>query len=225
MAHSITVSTGKTISLEGLTSRKPLSELLTDTKITERLDKVLIVLLDRSGSMFDSMDSGTKISVAWKVLQNELMPNMIGWAYGLLTFGGWNQVDWKIYPCTDANALTVVREPSPDGGTPMRHALDVAWDWSKEHCKAARFILLSDGCPTDSTTTQILWLAENHKSIPIDTVGIGYKSFEYDPEFLRQLSAITGGIFTEVGTVKELANTILKLSPSNRPLLGTVKNV
>ncbi len=220
MEKSIAIN-GKSVSLEGLTSRKPLSEVLNGVKGSERLEKVLIVILDKSGSMSGSMESGTKMTIAWNILKNELMPNMIGWSYGLLIFGGWDNVDWKIYPCSDTNALTVVNEPLPDGGTPMLHALETAWSWSQQHCKAARFILMSDGCP-DSSTNGILYIANEHKNIPIDTIGIGYQSFEYDPIFLRQLSSITGGMFSEAGTVKQLANTILSLSPKNRLLLGTI---
>ena len=228
MEHSIITSTGKSISLEGLTSKKSLSEVMKNVSHEEQLDKVLIVLLDKSGSMSYSMETGTKIAVAWSILQHDLMPNMTGWAYGLLSFGGFNDAHWEVYPCKDTRALMALSNPSAEGGTPMGKALRTTWSWATTHAKSARFILLSDGCPTDLTTFEVLELAKTHKNVPIDTVGIGYaqKTYfaEYDSEFLRELSRITGGIFSEVGTVKQLANTISSLSPTNRPLLGVIKN-
>ena len=64
---------------------------------------------------------------------------------------------------------------------------------------------------------------EKFSGIPIDTVGIGAGSTWYDPELLRKISEITGGIFCEVDNVEALAKTILQLAPTNRPLLGTIK--
>jgi len=48
------------------------------------------------------------------------------------------------------------------------------------------------------------------------------QGFDYDPEFLKSLSSITGGMFCETDTVKLLADTIKQLSPAERPLLGTI---
>ena len=105
----------------------------------------------------------------------------------------------------------------------MGEALKTAWLWTIENAKQARFILLTDGMPTDMTREEILNMAKEHPNIPIDTVGIGSGTFSYDPEFLKNLSRITGGMFSEAGSVKMLAETIKKLSPAERPLLGTVK--
>ena len=229
MGHLIVISSGKSISLEGLTPKKSLSEVMKNVNHEELLDKVLIVLLDKRGSMSYSMGRDTKIAMAWKILKADLMPNMTGWAYGLLTFGGWNDTHWEVYPCRDTKALMLLSNPNAEGGTPMGKALGTVWSWVSTHATSARFILLSDGCPTDVSGDEILEIARTyHTNIPIDIVGIGHASngysgfAEYDPEFLRELSRITGGIFSEVGTVKQLTNTILKLSPTNRPLLGTV---
>lgn len=226
----ITLSNGKPVPSERLTGLKPkksVNELLKAQGIRgqERVDKVLLILLDASGSMHDPMENSTKIDVAWRILKDELMPNMANWTYGILKFQGWEEATWEVYPCQDTQALVVTSTPYASGSTPMRQALEKAWVWVKGHAKQARFILLSDGCPTDSSTEEILRLAQENKSIPIDTIGIGAGSIygEYNKEFLTELSSITGGIFSEASSVKKLATTILELSPSQRPLLGTVK--
>ena len=223
MTREITLSNGKTATLEGLKPKKSLSELLHGVKGFERVDKVLIIILDSSGSMCERMEGSSKIDTAWKVLKTDLMPNMGGWTYGIMTFGGWMKVDWEVYPCQDTKALAVINTPYAAGSTPMRQALEKSWDWVRKHAKQARFVLLSDGEPTDSSKEEILNLARENKSIPIDTVGIGSGLLCYDPVFLLNLSTITGGTFVEANSVKKLANTILKLSPTNRPLLGMVK--
>lgn len=250
--NSITLSTGKEISKDrldafGLKPKKSISEILAEHKVQnihvsvpvstnkEPMDKVLLVLLDCSGSMESTMGSKTKMTVAWDVLQKTLMPNMAGLNYGVILFGGSyfdNRVTWGVHPCSNTNALVVMRPPQPDGGTPMLEALDMAWDWVKQNVNLARFILISDGCPNEPTKT-ILQFAKDNKTIPIDTVGIGsYERFdgpfgrmssEYDREFLMELSRITGGIFTEAKNAKQLATTIQQLSPAQRLLLGTVK--
>lgn len=205
---------------------KSLKDILTGDKIKiqEKVDKVLLVLLDASGSMLDHMETASKIEVAWKVLIDELMPNMTGWAYGVLVFQGSEDALWKVIPTKQTTALTTYDRPSAGGGTPMRKVLEQAWAWVMHNAKEARFILLSDGCPTDGPSEQILAIAEENKSIPIDTVGIGVGSqfHSYDPIFLWRLSQITGGMFVEVSTVKMLAGDVLKLSPAQRLLLGPV---
>jgi len=214
----LTLTNGHTVT--GVKPMKSLNELLKNVKTQERLDKVLIVLLDSSGSMSESLESSSKISLAWHVLKDELMPNMNEWNYGVVIFS--EHVDWEVYPMQDTRALAVRRMPSAGGGTSMMHTLVTAWEWVRINAKQARFILISDGVPTDSSTGAILNTA--NKSIPIDTVGIGNEgSYGYDKEFLQELSRITGGIFTEALSVKMLAEAILKLSPSVRPLLGEVK--
>ena len=224
MTNEITLSNGKSVTLEGLKPKKSVQELLKGAKAQERVDKVLIVLLDSSGSMGESMETSSKIDIAWDILKDELMPNMTGWTYGVLVFQGWQEAIWEVYPCQNTMALLITNVPYASGSTPMRHALEKSWDWVQRNAKQARFILLSDGEPTDSPKEEILKLAQENRNIPIDTVGIGAGStYGYDRSFLEQLSAITSGIFVETSSVKKLSTTILELSPMNRPLLGTVK--
>lgn len=230
MTKNITLSNGKTVPAEKLSKLKPkksVQELLNAQGIKgqERVDKALIILLDASGSMLEHMEIYSKITVAWRILKTELMPNMAGWTYGILKFQGWQEAVWEIYPCQDTQALVVFDTPNANGSTPMKSALEKAWQWVQVHAKQARFVMLSDGEPTDSLKEDILGLAKENSNIPIDTVGIGAGPYMggYDSEFLKKLSDITGGVFVEADSVKLLAETILKLSPAERPLLGTVK--
>ena len=225
MGNEITLHDGKKITAEslGLKPKKSLSDMLKGITIQEKADKVLILIVDGSGSMGDTMGTNSKISVAWGILNHKLLPNMSGWNLGIILFHGYQNIDWVLTPRQNVTSL-VGMQPYADGSTPMRQALHEAWDWVSLHAKGARFVMLSDGEPDDSKDV-ILTDAREHTNIPIDTIGIGSNSgFSYDPTFLLNLSQITGGIFVEAGTVTKLTEVILKLSPTNRPLLGMVTN-
>jgi len=219
--------------LSDLKPKKSLQELLNGVKVQERVDKLLLILLDCSSSMSSRFDFSSltdiydntytsKMSVSWRILKRDLMPNMQGWTYGVLLFSEFD-VYWEVIPTVDTKALITKDTPIPRGMTPMGKALQFAWNWVRSNAKQARFIMLTDGMPNDMSKESILEMARTNSTIPIDTVGIGKGSYDYDPIFLASLSSITGGMFVETETVKELASTILKLAPSNRPLLGTAK--
>lgn len=200
---------------EGITQ----SSFLNSLKNKEKIDKLLVVMLDCSYSMGDKMDDNSKIDTAWKVFQDKLEPNLNGWKYGILCFG--NDTNWFIFP-TESPTLTNNIGPSLCGATSLGLGLRTAWSYIKENAVGSRIILLTDGEPTDMPKSQIVVMAENNCSIPIDTVAIG-EGTNYDPAFLRQLSKVTGGIFCEATTVNKLLDIITKLSPINRPLLGVVR--
>ena len=204
--------------LGNLRQTKSMDSLLKDLKSPEKVDKLLLILLDTSGSMSEGMGNSSKISVAWKVFHDKLLPNMAGWSYGLIKFG--DNAQWELHPTTNITALARVT-PHTSGMTALGQALKIAWEWSKTYSKEARFIVLSDGRPNDMNPDDILNMVKECRSIPIDTVGIGSgNSSSYDPIFLRTLSEITGGIFSEASSVQMLSDTIKRLSPAERPLLG-----
>jgi len=210
--------------LVGLTMRPSTKDLLTGITTDEKFDEVLIILIDGSGSMTSAVPmfgNQSKIEVAWQVFKEQLAPNMAGWAYGIIRFS--DSAEWLVFPQKDTRALTIQTTPRAMGLTALGKGLQMAWQWTRGHAKKARFIVLSDGQPNDMSKENILGLAQGNKSIPIDTVGIGQGSFDYNPEFLRSLSRITGGMFSEPNNVTLLANTIKELSPAVRPLLGLVE--
>ena len=210
--------------IKGLKGKKAMEELLKGlTHIeSEVLDKILVILLDCSGSMRGYMENTSKIEVAWNILKDELAPNLAGWNYGILRFS--STVSWEVYPTDSPQGLVLADRPMAIGGTCMRQALETVWEWVRVHTRQARFILLSDGCPTDSNPSDLLDMARRHTSIPIDTVGIGsLVSGEYDENFLKELARLTGGVFVKAHSVKALASAIRRLSPAERPMLGEAR--
>lgn len=206
--------------LSELKTTKSPKDLLQGLKQQERIDKILVILLDTSSSMGDHMETMSKIDISWRVFQEELIPSMMGWTYGVVMFG--DDAWWDILPTNDTRALSM-HQPHACGSTAMGKALQIAWAWVKSYANQARFILLTDGQANDMRKEDILGMAKMNSSIPIDTIGIGKGGYDYDPEFLKGLSTITGGVFAEVDSIKLLSESIKKLSPSERPLLGTVR--
>jgi Mg-chelatase subunit ChlD len=206
--------------LEGLRTVSSVASSLDGLRPKERVDKALIILMDISDSMGSNMGSQRKIDVLWDVLHSQLLPNMSGWTFGIIKFG--DSSYWEIFPTNRTNAVAL-RSPNLSGMTSMGSALKMSWEWIRSSANEARIILLSDGEPNDMPKDVILNCAREVRNIPIDTVGIGSATSSYDPTFLRELSRITGGTFSEAGSSIYLAETIKKLSPANRPLLGTVK--
>jgi uncharacterized protein YegL len=90
------------------------------------------------------------------------------------------------------------------GGTYMLNALRETWRQDPKH-----IILITDGEPTDASTTEILLAAEAHKTIPIDTIGISeYGHRGFNAKFLEELSRITGGKFNDCSRPFELTFVI-----------------
>jgi len=235
----IALSNGKVLSLDklGVKKTKSLAEILDgDIVAQEHFDKVLVVLLDLSGSMLDRIDFSTggfsprKVDAMWKAFKIDLAPKLAGWPYGVLAFQDIS-AHWIIYPIQDPKALTVTKQPEANGSTPMKRALETAWGWVRINADQARFILITDGCPTDCTEEDLIEIVKRHSKIPIDTIGIGSLSHDqslwsygsFNEKLLQTISEITGGVYSRVSDVSSIIDTIVKLSPTNRPLLGPAK--
>lgn len=216
-------------SLAGLTPAKSRRMALSgETEDTNRVEQVLIFILDGSESMAERLGSDSKIEVAYRLFHDKLAPNLAGWAYGIIVIKGDRESYWVVAPTKSAAALAVA-SPEPSGYTPLAQGLEMSWGWIREHARRARFVVISDGLPNDLHPSDILSLAKKNASIPIDTVGIGDSRqtngifTTYNPDFLRELSRITGGKFYEVQTAGDLGQAIFELTPKERPLLGDVK--
>lgn len=174
-------------------------------------DNLLILVLDASGSMSESMGSGeSKMDVAWGAVKTHLAPYMADWVL-------------EVVVCQDPIELMTFslgsQQPFPLGGTPILASLFIAWDRAKR-AKKSRIILMSDGLPTDAEPETILEEVGKHSSVVIDTVGVGTALLTgYDPKFLRRISALTSGVFCEARDMKALTGRLKELSPAMRPML------
>ena len=212
--------------LKGLKTPGDIDKALSNIKSekpTVLTDKTLMILADFSGSMAGMLNiKTTKISALKKALIENLAPKLSGWTYAVIGFGLGFGYQWIVHPTTDPARIQDIDRYGSMGGTPMYGTLTEAWNWSKYNTSKARFILISDGCPTDCDRDMLLGQCQINNSIPIDTIGVGdMNGYGYDEVLLREISRITGGIFSKVDSVDKLANTLIALSPEKRMLLGT----
>lgn len=132
--------------------------------------------------------------------------------------------------CTFSDSLTIGvcldEITSIGGGTRMGAALLETYRQMREkQYKTRRIILVSDGEPTDLSTSQIITDAKTKgEGIIIDTVGIGY---DCDKEFLEELAKATGGLFyfCPDGDYSKLSQVLLELSPEVRQIGHSVINL
>lgn len=216
------MSKSLTTVLDGLKKPRSVEQALANTtKVVRECDKALIIAVDTSGSMGSEFANGkSRIDVLWDIVKNELPQRMQGYTFGVIAFGldTMNSVNFVIYPTNDARTLASATRIEALGSTPMLGGLNMAWDWISNHAKQARIILISDGQPTDANESTILSNCMRMCNIPIDTIALSTEG----EDILRKISNATNGIFSRPGNINVLTDTIIKLSPEKRLLLGTI---
>ena len=103
--------------------------------------------------------------------------------------------------------------------TNMQDALLAAWDDKADH-----IILLTDGRPDQAEDT-ILFHVRLHQNTPIDTIGIGKGDYNFNEQFLRQISEITGGRFNSVNEpllLSEVMADLLQISEVAQSTSGAI---
>jgi len=167
---------------------KTLSDLKSFSLSSSKKQKPSFILADISGSMRGPKIEGLKLALkqCFKYTKNCIAFESELW-----------QID-------EAEIDTV----SAQGGTNMKEALNYAWSSNAGH-----IILITDGHPTDSSEEEILIAASQplHRKIPIDTIGISDNTSSYrgyNPDFLKELSRITGGKFTDCGEPLQLTQIV-----------------
>lgn len=187
-----------------------------------KVGAALVILCDVSGSMGEPVDNSggrSKLSVAWEAFRTELKGRMMGWSLGILLFGTMegDGVQWLLVPTSQAE-VDKLQEPKPQGDTPLLPALRTAWLWLAARAEKGRIIVFTDGeANKGGGPADILKEAQEHRTVPIDTVALGGSA---DLAFLRHLSELTGGVHRSVSQARELFEAVLALSPAERPLLG-----
>lgn len=166
------------------------------------------VLGDISGSM-----GGPKMEGLKRALTDVWRPGIKGFVFAS-----------EVYEITEQD-IPMLHEM---GSTAMGSALIEAWGRNPR-----QIILATDGHPTDYQNFQVLdmarqWVEEHAEPCPIDTIGIGDAGYgsSYDPNFLRELSAITGGTFTDCNQpikLSQVMEDLLRLGEGRRDALKAGK--
>lgn len=175
--------TGQNVRKYSGTNKVSLSTLKTPT--SAQPGRGIMILADISGSM-----GGEKMDSLKKSLTQV-------WRPGLSCIAFESEL-WELDSQDDIHTL------SNTGSTHMATALEETWSRNVKH-----ILLLTDGQPTDADESEILELAKSHAGVPIDTVGIGTRDgYGYNPNFLRELSRITGGKYNACNEPMSLPNVV-----------------
>lgn len=113
----------------------------------------------------------------------------------------------EVYELESQADIATLREQS---STDMLAALNEAWLTPG----VKQIVLMTDGYPNGGPD-RILQEAMAHRDVPIDTVGIGDQGImDFRPEFLRELSRLTGGRYYDCSEPVHLTSTVTALLDS-----------
>lgn len=176
----------------------------------------LQVLLDVSGSMDNQMKDGTqKMESAKKAVRHFLTnssPHRCG--IGLIGFGFSHRKVQIVQTITHTFGLidTALDPMQPESSTPMDEALEMA---IQTHF-ISRAIVVSDGLPDNPQACfTIARDIYKERGYPIDTIYIGEQD-DRGFHFMKELAAITGGIFAFASNLDAFKTAFAQLETSAR---------
>jgi len=189
----------------------------------------VVLLVDTSKSMLGLLEDKQQKANATKEAIRTLIENKITLdendLISIVTFGEKRVV----VDLTDRleSLLYKVGKIDIGGGTYMYGGIKTAMKLLSESKGLKRIILITDGVPSSTGKNEILKLMEEQVKgdIIIDTVGVGnrqravdnIKSLNaYNEDFLRNISALTGGQFTFVYNIEKFKKDFEKLAQIKR---------
>ena len=195
----------------------------------------VLIILDDSNSMDESIDGGRKIDVARTTINtvlNELSPDI--WI-GLRVFGhkggflGFNacrasELKVKIAPSNQNLIKNELKSLEPTGWTPITYSLQQAVnnDFNDISGKK-RIILVTDGGENcdGSPCEYVLSLIRNHVDIKIDTIALDL-SDQAAKSQLKCTALATNGKFYSVNSSAGLANSLRKSLNARKDVEGKI---
>ena len=184
-----------------------------------------ILVLDASGSMWQKIDEGYKISIARNVINELLVTLPAEQELGLITYGHRRKGD-----CGDIEMLvppqagtrdaiaSAIKSLDPKGKTPLSAAVIQAADELRIEENAATVILVSDGRETCNLDPCAVGNELESRGIDFTAHVIGFDiGEENDRAQLRCLAENTGGTFLTASTASELTEALVKVSKPIEP--------
>jgi hypothetical protein len=183
-------------------------------------DHNVVIVLDASGSMGDTMNTTQeiKMAAAKKALMDVLQDVPYDTNIGLLVFSAGNVEDDWIYPLgprDDERLMSAISRPEPFGGTPLGEYIKVGADRLLEQRQAQygygtfRLLVVTDGEAGDADLVDRYVPELIARGIRLDVIGVDMpndhtlatKVHSYrradDPDSLRQAIA---DVFAEIGS-------------------------
>ena len=188
-------------------------ETITFKTIPEFTPLDLCMVLDRSGSMSESMGSKTKIQGVKEAatgVVNVLFPQD---RVSIVSFSDTATTDVDF--TSDFSAVkTKINQLSAGGGTSFGAGLKLALDQFNAHGNPDHIpaiLFMSDGKHWKSPDPDTYVAECKNKKIPIFTVGFAKTESEVDVTWLKKMSSETDGEYHFVGEIFDLQNIFLKM--------------
>lgn len=167
----------------------------------------LMLLVDHSGSMATEFGRKTRQEAAADAIQV-----IVSRSVPAVTWLGLTQFDdsaAKLVECTQNFSAIVAAGARifPSGGTRYAPAIRACFE-----DKLGRIILVSDGEPSDPAAAIEAAHAARALGVKIDTIGVA----ETPGRILREISEITGGIYSVAKDIQTLTDTFAKLETRAR---------
>jgi autotransporter-associated beta strand protein len=167
----------------------------------------IVLLLDKSGSM-ERADRVQIVREALRVLAAQLQPTD---KLSIVTFARTPHLWADGVPGNQvADKIAQVSEITPEGGTNLEAALDLAYETARRHFAVTnvnRVVLLTDGAANlgdvdpDALTKKVE--AKRKQGIALDCFGIGWE--DYNDDLLEQLTRNGDGRYGFINTPEEAA--------------------
>lgn len=192
----------------------------------------LVLLIDTSRSMLGLLeDKQQKMKAAKEsaeiLIQNKIVLNEND-LIGVVTFGEKRMV---VNLTDDLEApLYKIYKIQASGKTYMYGGIKTAMEVLSESIGLRRIIMVTDGVPSSTGKEEVLELIEKEVAgdIIIDTVGVGNRRLAnddifslnaYNEEFLKGISALTGGEFAFVYDIEKFKSEFERLAKAKRLFL------
>ncbi len=184
-------------------------------------DPAVVIAIDVSGSMSDTIPGGTKIEAAKKAIQTFLseLPGNVD--IGLIAFSG--ELVAQVPITDDRKGLEgVLLQLRPEGGTMYLNPLMTAISWLRAYRYfniSCALIFVTDGLPADLKEYREILPEYSEAEIPIFTVYIGPKGDEGEFE-TKYIAEKTGGEQHTAQTVEKLVRSLGELANKVGEVVG-----
>ncbi len=192
----------------------PLESLLPVTSLSDahagRGDVGLILIIDKSGSMMDSVQGVTKISMAQEAAVEAIAHLDPADSFGVLAFDDTTHVTAPFGPvgngANQAKIRTAIMNMQPFGNTVIYPALEkAARDLFASHAQFKHIVLMTDGQGETADFTKLIKLmAKSH--ITLSTIAIGTDA---EVDELKSWASLGGGRFYYVSDPHDIPRLVV----------------
>jgi len=211
----------------GILELQPAGEL--SLSLTRAPDSLLI-MLDTSSSMGESLEGQTKIDIAKTVIVDLLDALPADMYVGMRSFGGCENsvVISKIVADPDREWFkSQVRAIQPAGATPIAYALELAKDDFTKVPGTKLIILVSDGMETcgGNPLAVAQELISSGYDLTIDVIGFSLGQDNRARQQLMEIAKVSGGLYFDANNIVELRQALAVAAPFTYTVYDAAGNV